>query len=72
MAWKNLKTRKLKILKNIIKRKMKADTFLIAIALTRWKMNSRADRLKRMASAALLTTKIYSLPKSKKGIKLAF
>ncbi len=51
---------------------MKADTFLIAIALTRWKMNSRADRLKRMASAALLTTKIYSLPKSKKGIKLAY
>lgn len=68
ISWKNLKKRKLKLLKNIIKRKIKVDTFLSAIALTRWKMNSRADRIKRMASAALLNTRVSSIPKSKKGI----
>lgn len=35
-------------------------------------MNSRADRIKRMASAAILNTRVSSIPKSKKGIQLAY
>ena len=62
----------MKLLKNIIKRKIKVDTFICAIALAKWKMNSRADRIRRMASAAVLGTRISSIPKSKKGINLAY
>lgn len=71
-AWILIKKRKLKLLKNIVKRKIKSDNFLTAIALTRWKMNSRADRIRRMASAALLSVRVTSMPKSRKGIDLAY
>ena len=72
VAWRNIHKRKIKILRNIIKRKIKCDKFLMSIVLTRWKMNSRADRIRKMASAAILSTRVSSIPKSKKGIELAY
>lgn len=71
-AWRNVKKRKIKLLKAIVKRKIKGDNFMLAVIITKWKINSRADRIKRMASAALLGTRISSMPKSKKGIDLAY
>jgi hypothetical protein len=66
--WKSMKKRKQKLLKNIVKRKIKGDTFMLAVMVTKWKINSRADRIKRMASAAILGTRVNSMPKSKKGV----
>ena len=64
-AWRNVKKRKIKLLKAIVKRKIKGDNFMLAVIITKWKINS-------MASAALLGTRISSMPKSKKGIDLAY
>jgi hypothetical protein len=72
LAWRNIHKRKMKLLKNIVKRKIKCDKFQLAIILTRWKMNSRADKIRRMASAVILGTRLMSVPKSKKGIELGY
>jgi hypothetical protein len=72
LAWRNINKRKMKLLKNIVKRKIKCDKFQLAIILTRWKMNSRADKIRRMASAVILGTRFMSVPKSKKGIELGY
>jgi hypothetical protein len=72
LAWRNIHKRKMKLLRNIVKRKIKCDKFQLAIILTRWKMNSRADKIRRMASAVILGTRLMSVPKSKKGIELGY
>lgn len=72
LAWRNIHKRKMKLLKNIVKRKIKCDKFQLAIILTRWKMNSRAEKIRRMASAVILGTRLMSVPKSKKGIELGY
>ena len=71
-AWRSLRKRKLKLFEKIVKRKIKCDKFLTAIALTKWKMNSRAEKIRKMASVAILGTRLVSVPKSKKGIDLAY
>lgn len=50
LAWKKIKARKMKLLLKIIRRKTKNDRFLMDIALQKWKLNSRAKRLKKMTS----------------------
>jgi hypothetical protein len=72
LAWRNIHKKKMKLLRNIVKRKIKCDKFQLAIILTRWKMNSRAEKIRRMASAVILGTRLMSVPKSKKGIELGY
>jgi hypothetical protein len=68
-AWKKLKHKKLKLLKAILSRKSKTETFLRAIAFAKWKLKVRANKIQRMVSAVLVkTASVAKLPVSKKGI----
>ena len=69
-AWKLLKKRKLKILRKIVNKKIKVDSFLVSVALMRWKVESRAGKIQKMASQAIL--RLPSQPYSKKGVNLAY
>lgn len=69
-AWKNLKKKKMKMLKKIVKRKIKNDNFLVAITLAKWKINSRAEKIFKMANAIMTISS--ELPKSKKGVDIAY
>ena len=54
LEWKNIKKRKIDLLKKLMKKKRKADDFMKMVCLTKWKMNIRAKSLQKMASEIIL------------------
>lgn len=68
-AWKRVKKRKVCLLRKIIKRKAKIDKFMMSIALMTWKVQSRAEKITKMAS--MVNLQPYK-PKSKKAIDQAY
>lgn len=73
MAWKRIKIEKIKLLRRIVKKKMKDDKFLVAIAYEKWRLNSRTMKLKKMSSQALLRGRnSHRMPVSKMGIEYEY
>lgn len=48
------------------------DQFTTAITMLKWKMNARAFKLKEMVNLSILKSDDQTLPRSKKGIQLAY